>query len=46
VNVYSYLHEINVCCVVAAVMPPRRAHANPSTNNVALDSSAIVLATL
>jgi hypothetical protein len=49
VNVYSYLHEINVCivcCVVAAVMPPRRAHVNPPANNIALDSSAEVLATL
>jgi hypothetical protein len=49
VNAYSYLHEINVCivcCVVAIVMPPRRAHANLLANNVALDSSVVVLAAL
>jgi hypothetical protein len=32
--------------VVAAVIPTRRAHANPPANNVALDSSAAVLAAL
>jgi hypothetical protein len=45
VNVYSYLHQINVCIVcsvVATVMTPRRARANPSTNNVALDSPAVL----
>jgi hypothetical protein len=49
VNVYSYLHEINVCivcCVVAAVMPLRRARANPPANNVAPDSVVVVLAAL
>jgi hypothetical protein len=49
VNVYSYLHEINVCivcCVVATVMPLRRARANLPANNVAPESSAAVLAAL
>jgi hypothetical protein len=49
VNVYSYLHEFNVCivcCVVAVVMLPRRARTNPPTNNIAPNSSAAVLAVL
>jgi hypothetical protein len=49
VNVYSYLREINiciVCCVVAAVMLPRRARANLPANNVALDSLEALLAVL
>jgi hypothetical protein len=46
---FVLLHGINiciVCCVVAAIMLPRRACANPPANNVALDSSVAVLAML